>query len=127
MGLAGAEDRTSGPWWAPRTAVSFTRRPMMDDLPLLRDRIKMLLDRQRDGSSALHADVLEHTLTDGYAGALALEAERDRVRRRMHSVAEEAESADHARELQALVIQLDRTEAEIAELRDLLRSLAATR
>jgi hypothetical protein len=95
---------------------------MTEELPLLIDRIRSLLDHQGRDS-----DLVEHTLTDGYAGALALEGERERTRRRIRALAVEASSAEHARELRTLVAALDRTEAELAELRNLLGSLAARR
>jgi hypothetical protein len=96
---------------------------MSEELPLLFDRIRVLLKRGQDVPS--HSDVLEHTLTDGYAHALALESERERTRRHIRALASDAESAEHARQLQELMTRLHRTEIELEELRGLLRTLAA--
>lgn len=99
---------------------------MTEELPLLFDRIRVLLDRQRSDSAVVLNDAVEHTLTDGYAGALRLEGERERMRKRIRELAADAESAEHARELQTLMGRLHRTEEELTRLRDLLRVLAGS-
>ncbi len=66
----------------------------------LQDEIAELLRRPEDGSGAPTLATLERRLTDGYAAALALEAERLRIERR-----------------------LDEVDGELASLRSLLRSL----
>jgi hypothetical protein len=100
---------------------------MIEDLPLLFDRLRALLDRRQGDSSDSHVEALEHTLTDGYAGALVLERERERTRRRIRALAAGADSAEHARELQNLMARLGRTEEQLAELRSLLGEVAALR
>jgi hypothetical protein len=57
---------------------------------------------------------LEVTLTDGYARALALEAEQNRLERRL---------AARAREAAGLEDELDRRQADLRLLRDQLRLL----
>ncbi|MGH2995432.1 MAG: hypothetical protein ACRDON_04285 [Gaiellaceae bacterium] len=99
---------------------------MIEDLPLLFDRLRALLDR-RQGDSDSHVEDLEHTLTDGYAGALVLERERERTRRRIRTLAAGADSAEHARELQTLMALLGRTEEQLGELRSLLGEVSASR
>ena len=90
---------------------------MTDDLSLLIDRLRFLVD---------HPDELgavEHTLTDGYAHALALEAERRRAEARVREVAGDANALAEQR---ILKVRLEQIDAELAELRGLLASLAAT-
>jgi hypothetical protein len=91
----------------------------MEDLATFCDRIRRLVEVR----PAAPADDVEHTLTDGYARALALEGEQLRARERMHAL---AGSADHVEELRALKGHLDRLDREVAELRGLLGSLAGT-
>jgi hypothetical protein len=50
-------------------------RGMSDDLGILFDRIRVLLERH-EAERQETADAVEHTLTDGYARALALDGER---------------------------------------------------
>jgi len=95
---------------------------MGDDLSILRDRISALLDRGENGSSS--ADEVEHTLTDGYARALALEGERKRTEARMRDL---SGSPEHVNDLRSLKDRLHAIEADLSELRDLLSVLAATR
>lgn len=91
---------------------------MGDDLTILFDRIRTLLNRKGSGS-----DEVEHTLTDGYARALALEADRLRTEDRIREL---AGSEEHVGELRSLKARLGRTESELSQLRDLLKVLAAT-
>jgi hypothetical protein len=92
---------------------------VMEDLTFLCDRIRQLVEHR----PAAPADDVEHTLTDGYARALALEGERLRARERMHAL---AGSADHVEELRALKGRLERLDLQVAELRGLLGALAGT-
>ena len=91
----------------------------MEDLTILCDRIRQLAERR----PAAQADDVEHTLTDGYACALALEGEQLRARERMHTL---AGSADDLDELRALKGKLDCLDEQVAELRGLLGALAGT-
>ena len=56
---------------------------------MIHDEIRSLLDAPPDGEDAPTIDAIEHTLTAGYARALALEAERWRLERRIAQVAAE--------------------------------------
>src|SRR3954467_11326385 len=67
---------------------------------------------------------LEETLTEGYAQALALEAERWRLERRLGEMAREG-GADGGGGRQALGKRLTSADSELAELRTLLGSLHA--
>lgn len=96
---------------------------MNEDLSVLFDRIRALLDLRSNCSPAPRAEEVEHTLTDGYARALALEGERLRVERRIRELAGSAEDATEASALSSRLAALD---AELGDLRDLLRTLAAT-
>jgi hypothetical protein len=95
---------------------------MADDLSVLFDRIGTLLDRRED-AHASRADEIEHTLTDGYARALALEAERRRMEERIHDL---AGSATHLGELRSLKVRLASLNRELDQLRGLLKILAST-
>jgi hypothetical protein len=65
---------------------------------------------------------LEDTLTEVYARALAIEAERWRLERRIGEVAREGRS-DVSEELRSLGTQLTRADGELVELRSLLGTL----
>jgi hypothetical protein len=67
---------------------------------------------------------LEETLTEGYAQALALEAERWRLERRLGEMAREG-GADAGEELQSLGKRLTNADSALSELRTLLGSLHA--
>ncbi|HZS30426.1 MAG TPA: hypothetical protein VFA37_04150 [Gaiellaceae bacterium] len=68
----------------------------------LQDEIAKLLNTPEDGAGAPSLATLEQRLTDGYAEALQLEAERLRIERRLREV-----------------------DSELARLRPLLHSLQA--
>ena len=96
----------------------------------LRDEIAELLRMPERGAGAPTLDSIESTLTDGYAEALALEAERTRIERRLGEVARDAtEVSAHsvAAELAQLAERLDTADGELARLRTLLRSLQGVR
>lgn len=72
--------------------------------------------------------VLERTLTDGYAEALSIEAERSRIQRRMGEVTAAIASGDPAvetRELASLAQRLEVSNGDLVRLRRLLASLRA--
>ena len=73
-------------------------------------------------------DVIERTLTDGYAQALSLEAENWRIEKRISEVAQSLQRGDtakKARELSMLAKRLDGNAGDLAELRSLLTQLRA--
>jgi hypothetical protein len=96
---------------------------MRDDITLLFDRIRLLLDRAEPAREAT-ADAVEHTLTDGYARALALDGERRRVDERIREL---AGSDEHVGEVRILKARLALVEEELSQLRGLLGTLAETR
>jgi hypothetical protein len=65
---------------------------------------------------------MEDTLTEGYARALALEAERWRLERRIGEVAREGRT-DIGEELKSLGTLLTHADGELAKLRGLLGTL----
>jgi predicted translin family RNA/ssDNA-binding protein len=96
----------------------------------LRDEIADLLRMPEAGAGAPSLDAIESTLTDGYAEALALDAERSRIERRLGEVARDAgEVSAHsvAAELAELSERLDAADEELARLRELLESLQGVR
>jgi hypothetical protein len=93
---------------------------------MIRDEIRTMLEAPPTGAAAPSLDDVEHTLTAGYAEALALEAERWRLERRLAGAAarlserstEEPDVADLGRRLEV-------TDGELRHLRTLLSSLRA--
>jgi hypothetical protein len=99
-------------------------------MPPLRDEIAELLRMPDNGAGAPSLDAIESTLTNGYAEALALEAERSRIERRLGEVARDAgEVSAHsvAAELVSLSGRLDTADGELAQLRTLLDDLQVVR
>jgi hypothetical protein len=69
---------------------------------------------------------IERTLTDGYAEALSLQAERWRIERRIAQVTQgidRGDTAKNARELASLAKRLDGNEGMLATLRAVLADL----
>jgi ABC-type phosphate transport system auxiliary subunit len=98
----------------------------MDDVSTLISRIDSLLESPSDGDTADVRAHMELTLTDGYAAALALEAEHWRLQRRIGAIA--AELADgqekgSTQELAGLARRLAVAEEELESLRETLTSL----
>jgi len=90
------------------------------------DRIEQLLSAPASGADAPTLARMEATLTEGYAQALALEAERWRLERRLGEVARTVEGPDvssFAEELRALAKRITHADGELTELRTLLGSL----
>jgi hypothetical protein len=98
-------------------------------MPLL-DEIAELLRMPEEGAGAPSLDAIETKLTDGYAEALVLEAERTRIERRLGEVVKDArEVSAHsvAAELADLSRRLETADGELARLRTLLRNLQSVR
>ena len=92
-----------------------------------RSRIETLLAGLERGDSPDRARI-ESTLTDGYAWALRLDAECDRIERRISERAArlgETGTAAQARELSSLSRLLARRRRELESLRELLALLRA--
>ena len=90
------------------------------------ERIEQLLNAPASGADAPTLARMEDTLTEGYAQALALEAERWRLERRLGEVARTVEGPDvssFAEELTTLAKRLVHADGELAQLRTLLGSL----
>src|ERR671934_1111668 len=88
--------------------------------------IRTLLNAPADGVGAPPLAHLEDTLTAGYAHALALEAERWRLERRIAEVAaalEDHQGPLRSSELRKLSRSLKTATANLTELRALLGSL----
>jgi chromosome segregation ATPase len=84
------------------------------------DRIAALI-----AGSERDLDSIERTLTDGYAHALSLEAERQRLERRLAEVAQDVHTGGAAatRELSQLAVRLDGNAGELERLRGRLSEL----
>jgi hypothetical protein len=95
---------------------------------MIQDEIRSLLDAPERGREAPSLDHIEHTLTAGYARALALEAERWRLERRISEVASElgTEGTDESHsELAKLGERFSEADGDLTRLRRLLSSLRA--
>jgi hypothetical protein len=93
---------------------------------MIQEEIRTLLDSPPLGEDAPSLDALEHTLTAGYARALALEAERWRIERRIAEVATQlSEPSGQLRhsELVELGERLAAADYDLRRLRGLLASL----
>jgi ABC-type phosphate transport system auxiliary subunit len=94
----------------------------------LYDDIHALLDEPSGAEENGFLDRAEHTLTNGYARALALETERVRLQKRMSELAHglHDESVDSpAEELARVARRLSETSTELRRLRGVLASLRA--
>jgi hypothetical protein len=93
---------------------------------MIHDEIRSLLDAPPTGEDAPSLDAIEHTLTSGYATALALEAERLRLERKITAVAAklgEGSSGQRHSELTKLGRRLSAADGDLTRLRALLSSL----
>lgn len=127
MGRSDPQDGPSGPYLALRARRIIDRGVVnaADETTVLEE-IRELLSAPADGAGAPTLALLEDTLTEGYAQALALEAERLRLERRLGEVAREAGGGDPSRltaELTSLASRLTSADGELAKLRALLGSL----
>jgi hypothetical protein len=98
---------------------------MCNELAAVTERIIVLLDQIERGERPDRAG-LEHTLTDGYACALWVDAECDRIERHLAEQAAqltERSGEEHTRQLSSLARLLDRRRRELASLRSLLAGL----
>jgi hypothetical protein len=89
----------------------------------MRRQIEALLRAPTSGADAPSLAAMEHALTDGYAHALALEAERSRLQRRLGEAAHDLEEAGGTEEISTLAKRLRNADGELDELRTLLGSL----
>jgi ABC-type phosphate transport system auxiliary subunit len=93
---------------------------------MIHDEIRSLLDAPPKGEDAPTIDAIEHTLTAGYARALALEAERWRLERKISQVAAKlggkSQDLEHS-ELAQLGQRLSAADGDLNNLRGLLSSL----
>jgi hypothetical protein len=98
----------------------------MDELSTLIERIDSLLDSPSEGDSADVRAHMETTLTDGYARALALQAEQERLQRKIGAIAAdlaEGRGGPRTKELASVARRLARSEEELASLRGTLVTL----
>ena len=94
------------------------------------DEISELIEQPVPRERQPHLDRLERVLTDGYAHALALEAERWRLERRIGELAAALDEGDLSRqtaELSMLATRLTAVQGELDRLRHTLATLRAHR
>ncbi|MDQ3857980.1 MAG: hypothetical protein M3327_05965 [Actinomycetota bacterium] len=96
---------------------------MASDLASLVDRITHLVDEPGEDDPDRLLERMEHTLTDGYAHALALEGESIRIERQIGRAVALIHEADSTERLPALANRLASTERELRRLRELLVAL----
>jgi len=97
-----------------------------NEINRLYEDIRALLDAPSDADGSRYRARLEHTLTDGYARALALEAESQRLERRVAELAgglNGRSPAPAAEELGEAARRLGDVDAELAKLRGVLTAL----
>ena len=103
---------------------------MADLAPLLERITGLLKNRSADPGKPLVTE-MEDTLTDGYARALQLEAERLRLERRIGELARSVDGPEETDELKALAGRLRDVDVELEGLRNRLgllqKHLAAVR
>jgi hypothetical protein len=93
---------------------------------MIHDDIRSLLEAPPSGDQAPSLDHIEHTLTAGYARALALEAERWRIERKIADVAArlgDDVTDEDASELAQLGRRLSSADGDLTKLRNLLVAL----
>ena len=126
MGPRAPEDSPGGP--CSRAAEAQYWCDFLDlPLEMIQDEIRSLLEAPPTGEDAPSLDDIEHTLTSGYATALALEAERLRLERRIAALATQLGegSSGPQSELTKLGQRLSVADGDISRLRRLLSSLRA--
>ena len=96
---------------------------MSDDLAILLRRIHELADRQVEAPPKPLLAEMENTLTDGYARALALEAESTRIQKRIAELAADIETGDQALEIRKLAGRLTEARGDLDDLRASLHVL----
>ena len=104
--------------------VAHNRRAVPDDLEMLLERIRALIDANAEGAGLPRREV-EPTLTEGYARALELDAECLRLEHRIDRLTMEI-AAGHvvpAGKLSGLLRRLHETEQRGIQLRSLLAPL----
>jgi len=72
-------------------------------------------------------DTIERTLTDGYAQALSLEAEKWRLEKRINEVAQTLQRGDTAKKAREIATLADRIESSVRALTTLRSRLADLR
>jgi ABC-type phosphate transport system auxiliary subunit len=93
---------------------------------MIHEEIRNLLEAPPTGENAPSLDHIEHTLTAGYARALALEAERWRLERKIAQIVAKLgadASQQRATELAQLGKRLSSADVDLTQLRGLLSSL----
>src|SRR5213592_2479329 len=112
-------------WCAPSDRI-LVRGAKPVTLPMIHEEIRTLLEAPPVGEDAPSIDAIEHTLTAGYARALALEAERWRLERKIAEVAAQLGGKprrDEHSELTQLGQRLSVADGDLSNLRGLLTSL----
>jgi hypothetical protein len=93
------------------------------DLSDLLARIRMLVDDDANEPAEQLLARIEHTLTDGYAHALALEGERLRIQRQLGEAVTHLEEDEDVDALAALAARLETTDRDLERLRGVLVAL----
>ena len=98
-----------------------------DAIPALLEQIDELLAEPAETEEPATLARLERTLTDGYAYALALEAERYRLERRMSELAGELHDGNQEQKTKELALVSDRLSSNASILTALRNTLTQLR
>jgi ABC-type phosphate transport system auxiliary subunit len=98
-----------------------------DAIPALLEQIDELLAEPAPTEEPANLARLERTLTDGYAYALELEAERWRLERRMSELAGELDEGDQEQKTRELALLSNRLSSNASVLTGLRGTLARLR
>jgi hypothetical protein len=104
-------------------ARSDNRVAVSADLAPLLDRIRLLAEEPLDAPAERLLDRMEHTLTDGYALALALEGQSLRIEKEIAVTLARVKDGGASTGLEALADRLAATERDLRSLRAHLASL----
>ncbi len=96
---------------------------MQEELPRLLERIRVLAGRNATEPPDRLLATIEHTLTDGYAHALALEGERLRLERQLSEAVNRLDEDGRRGTLTSLAARIEANDLDLVRLRAALDAL----
>jgi hypothetical protein len=124
MGLTRAEDGPRGPCTRPDRAPILGEAPPHGPPTMIESEIQAMLDAPATGRESPTLASIEDMLTSGYARAMAVEAERWRLERRLAELAGTPSAGiDNDAELRRVGAELKSADTDLVALRALLAEL----